>query len=78
MEQSDVDGFNPDHILDQIAVKHACNQLEELMNDESFWKMTMMKVRYAAYVHQCGVDQGLSPDQAFELACSMTESMFMR
>ena len=78
MEQSNVDGFNPDDILDQIAVKHACQQLEELMDDESFWKMTMMKVRYAAYVHQCAVEQGFSSEHAFELACSMTEHMFMR
>lgn len=52
MEQSDLNAFNPDEILDQIAVKHACTQLEELFEDESFWKMTMMKITYCGYVNK--------------------------
>jgi len=76
MEQPELDGFNPDNILDQIAVKHACAQLEELLGDESFWKMTSMKVQYASYVNKCAVEQGFTADQAFDLACTMTDGMF--
>ena len=76
MEQSDLNAFNPDEILDQIAVKHACTQLEELFEDESFWKMTMMKITYCGYVHKSALEQGFTPEQAFDLSWSMTESMF--
>ena len=76
MEQPNLSDFNPDEVLDQIAVKHACAQLEELMQDEAFWKMADMKIKYAAHVNKNAVENGFSEEQAFELACTMTDAMF--
>ena len=73
MEHSDL---SDDEILDKISIRHACTQLEELMQDESFWKMADMKVKYAAHVQKNAIANGFSEEQAFDLACSMTDAMF--
>tara|TARA_R110001583_G_scaffold32521_1_gene110802 strand:+ start:851 stop:1084 length:234 start_codon:yes stop_codon:yes gene_type:complete len=76
MEQPNLNDFNPDKVLDEISVRHACTQLEELMQDASFWKMADMKVKFAAHVNTNAVENGFSEDQAFDLAVAMTDAMF--